>query len=292
MIRSVGYESIFHRYPSLYRGIVLDANDPEKRGRVRVICPAIGHTRPEHVPASLWATPSFAGAGTGKAQSHGMFMPPEEGDGVWIMFENSMAEFPVYFGGWFRKDYDASEFKDNAPNIRGIKTKAGHTIQFDDRTDSLSVIVSKGNGSGSGSGSKVSLLSDGGVVVLNDNGALLSLGSDGVCSVTAEDGTKVSVGNGKASLISSGSSVDLENGNVTIDANGNVSINAKGQIHLNSRIVKLGANPMQPVARGIELQAWLSSHVHLSAVPGSPTSPPSVPPIVPNNGLSTVVYVE
>lgn len=71
-----------------YRGIVQDNNDPKMKGCLRVICPAIYGEEP-----SPWALPSIP---------PNVFTVPQEGDMVWLEFENGDAEFPIWTG-WIPK---------------------------------------------------------------------------------------------------------------------------------------------------------------------------------------------
>jgi hypothetical protein len=41
-----GFEYVFKRYYGLYEANVTDVRDPEKRGRIRALCPAIGAREP------------------------------------------------------------------------------------------------------------------------------------------------------------------------------------------------------------------------------------------------------
>jgi hypothetical protein len=78
-----------------YRGLVVDNNDPEKLGRIKVkVYPMFkGIEDPDQIP---WAVPAmglFAGAGTG----FGAFAVPEENSFVYVFFEAGDIYQPVYF---------------------------------------------------------------------------------------------------------------------------------------------------------------------------------------------------
>ena len=66
VVRTLGFEYIFKRFYGTYRGIVVDIKDPEDRGRVRVLVPAVGHKTPEDVHPDIWALPKFPGLAVGE----------------------------------------------------------------------------------------------------------------------------------------------------------------------------------------------------------------------------------
>lgn len=72
------------RAPGIYRATVLGSQDPEGRGRIQVLVPAITGQ------GSGWAMGCFA---PGAA-----IVPPKVGDAVWVMFENGDPTFPVWLG--------------------------------------------------------------------------------------------------------------------------------------------------------------------------------------------------
>lgn len=95
-------EELIQGYPlkDVYRGIVVDDDDPEKRGRVRVrierVWQSSGPNRiqDEDIP---WADVPTVGQGTYK----GAFWIPEKDDPVIVRFEGGNAEYPIVVGGWY-----------------------------------------------------------------------------------------------------------------------------------------------------------------------------------------------
>lgn len=84
----------------LMRGIVVDNDDPKKMGRVRIRIPSI-HGRKELVKKEdlPWAYPCFPVA----SYNSGMFILPEVGSRVWLLFEDGDLNKPVYIGGMYSK---------------------------------------------------------------------------------------------------------------------------------------------------------------------------------------------
>ena len=75
-----------------YRGTVVNNVDPEQRGRILAIVPAVSNV----VPTS-WAMPCVPMAG----KQQGAFMVPQMGAGVWIEFEGGDPDKPIWVGGFW-----------------------------------------------------------------------------------------------------------------------------------------------------------------------------------------------
>lgn len=75
-----------------YRGTVFNNLDPEQRGRIQAIVPAVSNV----IPTS-WAMPCVPIAG----KSEGFFAVPQLGSGVWIEFEGGDPDKPVWVGGFW-----------------------------------------------------------------------------------------------------------------------------------------------------------------------------------------------
>lgn len=86
---------------SLVRGIVVNNNDPEKRGRVKVRIPSYhgivnrtrNWTKDENLP---WANPGIFISG---GNDVGQRIVPVTGSRIFLMFEEGDISKPVYFGG-------------------------------------------------------------------------------------------------------------------------------------------------------------------------------------------------
>jgi uncharacterized protein involved in type VI secretion and phage assembly len=134
-----------HHYGK-YRGIVADNDDPEQLGRVKVQVPSV---LGEEVLG--WALPCAAYGGDGNV---GALFVPEIGAGVWVEFEEGCLECPIWVGTFWSKPDGASELpKSNdaegaevdalpsPPTRKVIKTRKGHTIQFEDKDGEESVLI-------------------------------------------------------------------------------------------------------------------------------------------------------
>lgn len=135
-------QKVEHRYYGKYRGFVVENDDPEKLGRLKVRVPSILGSD----VTTGWAT---ACTPYGGDVNMGFLYIPEVGAGVWIEFEEGDLEFPIWVGTFWSKPDGTSEVpKPNKkeadkefeeeddvqapPTCKIIKTKKGHTIQIED----------------------------------------------------------------------------------------------------------------------------------------------------------------
>lgn len=73
-----------------YRAKVVDVQDPQKRGRIRVLCPKVlGEAK------SSWCEPCIPVA----YDFGGDFAIPKMGEFVWVEFEEGNPNKPIYTGG-------------------------------------------------------------------------------------------------------------------------------------------------------------------------------------------------
>lgn len=118
----------FRLYYGPYRAYVVDNKDPAKAGRIRVECPR-AKLPPEN---RYWLLPMMHGAG----DNAGVFWPPQQGDTVWIFFDNGNPLTPLgYVGGWYGPGELDDEYlagDDDEPKKRGFMTPGGHRIVLDD----------------------------------------------------------------------------------------------------------------------------------------------------------------
>lgn len=79
-----------NQYFGKYRAKVVDVKDPEKRGRIRVMCPKVlGEAK------SAWCEPCIPVA----YDSGGDFAIPKLNEFVWVEFEEGNSNKPIYTGG-------------------------------------------------------------------------------------------------------------------------------------------------------------------------------------------------
>lgn len=83
-------------YFGVYQGIVTNTKDPEKRGRIKILCPTVLDDKVE----SAWCDPCVPIA----YDNGGDFCIPQIDEAVWVMFIGGDSNKPVYLGGWWRKN--------------------------------------------------------------------------------------------------------------------------------------------------------------------------------------------
>lgn len=124
-------EEVENKYYGKYKGLVVDNNDPENLGRLRVKVPRI---LGEEV-VSGWAMPCVPFGG---AKDQGFFFIPEVGARVWVEFEEGDPQDPIWVGTFWTKPGGVAETPPQAqvspPTNRVIKTPSGHMIEFNDKS--------------------------------------------------------------------------------------------------------------------------------------------------------------
>jgi len=236
-------DQVERRFLGKYRGFVVDNEDPELLGRLKVRVPSV--LGDEVVTG--WAMPCVPSGGMAR-QGH-LFVPDVEA-GVWIEFEEGDPEFPVWVGCFWSAPGGESEVPTpvdeqgapaddpaSPPARRIVRTTQGHTIQFDDSDDALRIILSDGDEE-----NRI-VFSDDGLTITNKDNAI----------TMTDDGVTVEDANGNAvTQDSSGTTIE--------DGNGNT--------------ITLGNASGYPAGPGIELNGssrvcleglldWLISHTHI-----------------------------
>jgi uncharacterized protein involved in type VI secretion and phage assembly len=126
------------RFYGKYRGLVVDNDDPQQKGRLRA-----------HVPEVLgdvdsgWALPCVPYAGDGSGQ----YTVPEPDTGVWIEFEAGDPSRPIWSGCWWG---DGQVPADNGgqsgtPSLRIIRSEQGLMLTFDDSSQVITVSDERGS---------------------------------------------------------------------------------------------------------------------------------------------------
>ena len=115
-------------------GIVVDVNDPNGEGRIRVDFPWMGGQNKLY-----WAPVATMMTGSGR----GSWFMPEVGDEVLVAFEHEDAEHPFVLGFlWNGKDKPP----ETSSHKRLLKSVKGHTILLDDTDGSEKIEITTGGG--------------------------------------------------------------------------------------------------------------------------------------------------
>jgi len=142
-------ERLENLYFGKYRGIVVDNQDTEQLGRLRLLVPSLfggtfadGQASDDDLVTD-WAWPCVMAGGI---ENQGSLFIPEAGARVWVEFEEGNLDCPLWVGTVWAKpggkselpkpnDADGAEQSavQDPPTRKIIKTKKGHTIQFEDK---------------------------------------------------------------------------------------------------------------------------------------------------------------
>ncbi|MGA1870559.1 MAG: phage baseplate assembly protein V [bacterium] len=242
-------QKIERRFYGKYRGFVVDNEDPEQLGRLKLKVPSVLGNE----IVTGWAMPCVPYGGD---VNQGFLFIPEVDSGVWVEFEEGDLEFPIWVGTFWSKpggeselpkpnDADGAE-QDNVqdpPTRKILKTKKGHTIQFEDADGEEMVTIIEATNSHvltmNKEGIKMTDGANGHEVTLNDSGIAVS---DGVNSheVTLNgDGIKITDGvnshevnlNGEGITLTdgknSGNQIVMNSTSVSIESAADVTIKGK-----------------------------------------------------------------
>jgi uncharacterized protein involved in type VI secretion and phage assembly len=128
------------RHVALYIGEVVDREDPERLGRVRVRIPGLVE------PASAWAFP--LGTLGGGSDRRGFFAVPEKGAEVGVFFHQGDIDHPYFLCGHWGKPGGQAEIpepardlsKEETPDVRAFET-GRFLLALDDRAGNESLVV-------------------------------------------------------------------------------------------------------------------------------------------------------
>jgi hypothetical protein len=125
-------EMVGSRYFGKYRGLVVDNQDSQKRGRLQVRVPAIFNEQP------VWALPCVPMA---NPDGSGFFSIPDVEANVWVEFEAGNLDFPIWSGCFWPENVIAAA--DAVPKVKFWRTSA-FVIRIDDDAGELTIEKSGG----------------------------------------------------------------------------------------------------------------------------------------------------
>ena len=133
------YEDKFN-VAGFYRALVVDNDDPDQLGRVKIRIPGVLGTG-DQIPVNYlpWAVPATS-IFTGSGSDYGNFAVPEVGSYVFVFFEAEDIYQPVYFAEAPTKLHGLpSERTTNYPYRKVLKTKNGLIILVDDFSKEIQI---------------------------------------------------------------------------------------------------------------------------------------------------------
>lgn len=273
-----------------YRGVVVDNQDPEQLGRVRLMVPSVfgGVTDREPTADDLfvtdWAWPCVP---CGGKAGQGFFFIPDVGAKVWVEFEEGNLDCPLWVGTFWAKPSateiptEAQAMTDNKPEKRVLKTSSGHLIEFSDVEGEETVTIRHKDNA------LIHFDASGSITISNKSGTLIYMNAEEQeLAIADENGNNIRLGDSNVTLTNkSGSLVDI--------ADQAVQVVAKN-VMVRSETVSLGEGAMEPAILGRTFAAMYDSHTHMTAFgPSSPPLPVPMPLSSPMNpAISKVVTLK
>lgn len=180
-------QEVERRFYGKYRGFVVDNEDPEMLGRLRVSVPSVLGDK----VVTGWAVPCVPYGG---AAGLGMLFVPAVEAGVWVEFEEGDLEFPIWVGTFWSKpggdtelprpngpDGAEQDAAQSPPTRKILKTAKGHTLQFEDADDQEMVILREAT-----HGHVLTMDKDG-VTVTDESGNVIRMTADGITLTDAAE---------------------------------------------------------------------------------------------------------
>jgi len=168
----------------LQSAVVVDNNDPDKLGRVKVKFPWLGDE-------TIWVRVLSPHAGSG----HGWICTPEIDDEVLVGFEHGNPSYPIALGALYNKDNSPPEDAgDSDNNIKIFATKGGNQIYLGDADGSQVIQITQGKNKLilSMDGPKITLETDGGDISIK--GANIKIEADQKIELKAGTDLKTEAG--------------------------------------------------------------------------------------------------
>jgi hypothetical protein len=242
-----------------YSGEVVEVDDPDQLGRIKVSVPSIYPTE-----TAVWARPCFPS---------GHFFVPPIGAKVWVEFEAGDVSYPLWVGTWYPQGTVPPEADLPSPTGRVVHTPSGHVIELSDVDGEEKLVIRHKLDS------FVSIDKEGSILAANQNGSYLLLNAaDAEVSLTGEQGHMLTIGDdGVVVLHSGGARVEVADGKVKITGPSAVQVVAQ-EVSLAAGALSLGGSAQDPAVLGNGLMTLFNAHTHPTAM--GPTGPP-VPPLTP-----------
>lgn len=216
----------FGVYYGTYRAVVVDNNDPTKQGKLKIRCDIV------HGDATceVWAWPVSPWA----SSDCGMWVIPDKGDSIYVMFDHGRADAPLWFGGWWGSNEPT---EDMTLKKVVLATKEGMKVVLDRENQTVLVEQSIGN-SVFISDEVMELKHAGKILVEGEDISVHSMGTTevtamGSCRLEAMD--EVSITSTGKLKIDGADSVDIGSTSaVRIHSAGMVDVTSDGPVSLTS----------------------------------------------------------
>lgn len=238
-------------YFGKYRAFVADTQDPENRGRIKMVVPSVmGEAETD------WALPAVPYGGGAEI---GMLAVPPVGSQVFAEFLEGDPSSPVWTGTFWRTaDEMPTEYAGQSTKI--LKTESGHLLSFEDKDGEEAITLT------SSAGASVVLDPDGGMALTDSGGAKVVIDA-AANEITVEDA------NGNAIVLSaSGITCTDANGNEITASAGGVDVKSSAIVNIEGSQVTVAGAGGEPLIKGATFLSMFNAHTHATGV--GPSSPP------------------
>jgi uncharacterized protein involved in type VI secretion and phage assembly len=198
--------------------IVSNLKDPEQLGRIKVTFPWLAK---ESETDWIRVMSSYASG------NKGIFFPPEVGDEVLVVFQKGNVNAPYVIGSlWSSKAKPPDKNDGGKNNVKIIKTRAGHTITFNDEKKKAKIEIKSNAGN---------------TVTLDD-----ASGKEKIEIKDKGGGKIIMDASKKAITIQAGSKLEIKANDITINATKSLTLKttmlkakASGQAEIKGSMVKI-----------------------------------------------------
>ena len=208
--------SLTHLQPA----VVVDNNDPDKLGRIKIKFP---WSSSDETP---WARYLAMEAG----KDRGWFWLPEIDDEVLVGFEYGNPNMPIVLGSLYNKDDSPiSQAASDKNLVKMLTTKSGNQILFNDESGKEEIQISMKDGK-----NQLILSLDGPKITLKSDGGDISI-----------QGKNISIESDEKITLKTGSNLELNSGaDLQMEASGNFKSKATGNFDAEGAMVNVKGNPI------------------------------------------------
>jgi uncharacterized protein involved in type VI secretion and phage assembly len=128
-------ELMLDRHYGKFRATIVDNNDPENRGRLKVNVPCVMDNE------CFWALPCSPFGG----KEAGIFMVPENESALWVEFEGGDPSRPIWTGCYWPDDHSPKDNSVSTPDVRLIKSVKGMLLALNDSEETVTISDKQGN---------------------------------------------------------------------------------------------------------------------------------------------------
>ena len=203
----------------LQMAVVLDNNDPDKLGRIKVKFPW------NDTDETPWIRVMSPHAGADR----GWYCLPEIGDEVLVGYEQGSADLPVVLGSLYNKDDKPPGKAIDAKNsVKMFMTRCGNQIVLDDTDGDEKVLI---------------ITKDGKNKITMKTGGPTEVESEGAINITGKK--DITIKGANITLDSQGDVKIKAAGNASMEATANLTAKGSAQVEIQGTTVTVKGNPIQ-----------------------------------------------